>query len=35
MLEIDQIYPSNINHIEDFYHNDHDQMIKEYVFDAD
>jgi len=35
MLEIDQIYPSKVNHIGDFYENDHDQMIKEYVFDAD
>lgn len=35
MLDIDQIYPSKVNHIGDFYENDHDQMIKEYVFDAD
>ena len=35
MLDIDQIYPASVNHIGDFYENDHDQMIKEYVFDAD
>ena len=35
MLDIDQIYPAELNYIEGNESHNIDQMIKEFVFDSD